>query len=319
MNFSWKSIFISLALLYFIKIIFSLINKKKINNKKRLPPSPPAFPIIGHLHLLKRPLHQALVHISEKYGPATFLRFGSHPVLIIASRTLAEQCFSTHDIAFANRVQLPSVIKYTIIGTSNYGPYWHNIRQVAVTEALSDERLLATSYIRDGEVKEMVRQLFRYWKASTANKGSYYFEKLELKRKLFEMSLNMKMMVIAGKKFYGDNVDDSDELKQFRNGVEQYLALSGASILEDFLPILQLTDVFGLMRKKRKLVKLIDEMSHKLLEINRRKVVLEEKTAISNLIKLQKEEPMRYTDQIIQDIIIVSLIHAYVIKKLGYL
>lgn len=193
------------------------------------------------------------------------------------------------------------------------------MRQVAITEALSAERLLSTSHVRDGEVKQMVHQLFRYWKASTANKGSYYFEKLELKRKLFEMSLNMTMMIIAGKRFYGDNVDDSDEMKRFRNGVEQFLAVSGASVLEDFLPILRLTDVFGLMRKKRRLVTLLDEMSEKLLRMHRRKGDQEGKTLISNLIKLQKEDPFRYTDQIIQDIIIVSPIHAYAIKKFGYL
>lgn len=309
MNFSWKNIILSVALLFFIKILLSQINKKN-NSNKRLPPSPPAFPIIGHLHLLKKPLHHALASISEKYGPATFLRFGSHPVLVIASRTLAEKCFTTHDIAFANRVHLPSVIKFTMIGISNYGSRWCNMRQIAITEALSAERLIATTHVRDREVREMVRRLFHYWKVSTANKGSYYFEKLELKRKLFEMSLNMKIMVIAGKRFYGDKVDDSDEMKRFRYGVEQFLALSGASILEDFMPILRLTDVFRLMRKKKRLMILLEEMSHKLLEMHRREGVGEETTMIFNLIKLQKEDPVRYTDEIIQDIIIVSSILA---------
>ncbi|KAF3325342.1 Cytochrome P450 71A16 [Carex littledalei] len=101
--FSFKTILLPVAILLFTKTLFSNINK---NSKKKLPPSPPALPFIGHLHLLKPPLHQALAGISKRYGPATFPRFGSCPTLVISSHTLAEQCFTTHDMAFANRPHL---------------------------------------------------------------------------------------------------------------------------------------------------------------------------------------------------------------------
>nr|CAD1819465.1 unnamed protein product [Ananas comosus var. bracteatus] len=97
---------LSIAVLLILIINFSFASAK--NNNKKLPPSPPSLPIIGHLHLVKRPLHHGLATISARYGPVLLLRFGSRRVLVVSSRAAAEQCFSTdNDVAFANRPGSP--------------------------------------------------------------------------------------------------------------------------------------------------------------------------------------------------------------------
>ena len=70
----------------------------------RLPPSPPAIPILSHLHLLlKQPIHRHLQTLSQKYGPIFSLRFGSRLLVIISSPSTVEECFTKSDIIFANR------------------------------------------------------------------------------------------------------------------------------------------------------------------------------------------------------------------------
>lgn len=99
-----------------IFLLFLLVLKKKLfeskaqeNNNKKLPPSPPSVPILGHLHLLKPQLFRSLHNLSKKYGPdcpVISLRFGSRLVTAVSSGSVAEECFTKHDIALANRPKL---------------------------------------------------------------------------------------------------------------------------------------------------------------------------------------------------------------------
>ncbi|KAJ4805843.1 Cytochrome P450 [Rhynchospora pubera] len=307
---AYQSIFLSLAVVLFIKMLLSHI---KLNNNKMLPPSPPALPLIGHLHLVKKPRHESLTRISKQYGPATFLKFGSRPVLVISSYSLVEQCFTTNDIAFADRANLPAVkqisFDYKHIGAANYGPHWRNVRQIAVTEVLSPQRLHASVDNRAGEVTDMVRQLFKSWNASAGSKGSSYFERVELKTRLFELSLNVIMTMIAGKRFCGDNLEDCEETKRFREGVEEFFSMGGTSNTEDFLPILKLFGMAKATKKLNRLAELNKEMTLKLIDEHRREGSQKKNTMIANLLERQMENPEKYNDYIIQ-ILIVSLLQA---------
>lgn len=72
----------STFLLVFLVLKLYLTKQTRYRN---LPPSPPSFPVIGHLHLLKEPVHRTLQHLSEKYGPILNLSFGNRGVLLISS------------------------------------------------------------------------------------------------------------------------------------------------------------------------------------------------------------------------------------------
>ncbi|KAF3333911.1 isoflavone 2'-hydroxylase-like protein [Carex littledalei] len=119
-------------------LLLKLFLAPKSKHISKLPPSPPSLPIIGHLHLLKKPLHHSLSQLSARYGPILYLRFGYRPTLVISSPQLAEQCFTTNDVAFANRPNFPSVKEvtnnHTTIIFSKYGPLWRNLRKVATVQ-----------------------------------------------------------------------------------------------------------------------------------------------------------------------------------------
>ncbi|XP_078165456.1 isoflavone 3'-hydroxylase-like [Carex rostrata] len=297
-----QAILVSIALLIaFVKFVLSYTNTRK------LPPSPPALPFIGHLYLFKRPLHQTLARISQRYGPITFLRFGSRPVYVISSPLLAEECFTTHDLALANRPQLLSAKQsdgnVIGIGNANYGPYWRSIRKIAAVELLSAQQLHGSSNVRAREIEDMARQLFNSWKTGCiGSKGKNGMKKLELKRSLYRLSLNVFMTMIAGKRFSGDNTKDMEETERFREVVEEVSALSGASNIEDFVPILRFLDLNRVIKKKAHLIKQQLEMIQKLIEEHRTNSVETKKTIIADLLELQKNDPDGYSDKIIRNI-----------------
>ena len=154
----------------------------------------------------------------------------------------------------------------------------------------------------------MARRLFKSWQnCCSGSKGSDGAKKLELKTNLFELSLNVLMTTIAGKRFYGDNIDDLEETKRFRETVEEHFALSGASNVEDFLPVLRFLDLNGVMKKKAHLSKQQVEMIGKLIEEHRTNSGDTKKTMIAHLLELQRKDPEGYNDHIIQSITLVCL------------
>ncbi|CAN1776218.1 Cytochrome P450 81Q32 [Linum perenne] len=211
--------------------------KNKLHN---LPPSPfPSLPIIGHLHLLRRPLHRSLSQISAQHGPLVLLQFGLRRVLLISSPALAQDCFTKNDVVFANRpwmaVGRRLAYNCTTLAWAPYGDHWRNLRRIASTHLLSSHRIQSLSEIRANEVKTLIRWL---------GKSSRGMEKVvDMKVSLFELTLNVMMSMIAGKRYYGDNVSDAEEARRFRGIQEETMRLAGETNLEDFLPWVRSKDL----------------------------------------------------------------------------
>nr|XP_009406660.1 PREDICTED: isoflavone 2'-hydroxylase-like [Musa acuminata subsp. malaccensis] len=301
--------------LVLILLLYLLFSAKKNNTKKNLPPSPPSLPFIGHLHLCRKPLHRCLARLTALHGPVLLLRFGGRPVLVVASPAAADECFTTHDITFANRPILPSR-KYllyknnTTLDFANYGPYWRHFRRVATVEVLSSHRLRSSSDARAHEVRSMARELLRACDAAADG-----LAKVELKTRLFQLAMNVLMRTIAGKRYSGEEGVVSEESKRFMVTVEEIFALSGASNVVDFIPLLRWVDYGGVRRKLMRLHRVRDEFLQQLIDELRTKggdesqttEAKEEKTTISDLLSLQKTDPENYSDQIIKSLISILL------------
>ncbi|CAI9115468.1 OLC1v1016373C1 [Oldenlandia corymbosa var. corymbosa] len=292
-----------------------MITKHFLGKIRNLPPTPILnFPVLGHLYLLKKPILRSLAHISDRYGPVLLLDFGSRPVLLISSPSAVEECLGKHDVNFANRPDLLAGkylgYDYTSIVWLPYGERWRNLRKISSLELLSSRRLQMLQGIRADEVRMMLR---RFYLASRANRS------VEANTVFFEMMLNVMMRMISGKRYYGEVVEE-EQVKRFREIMEETIRIAGASNLADFLPVLRRLKLDKLDSRLRALREMRDGFMQDLIEevkIKSHEMSTgddaknngreKQRNFIEVMLALQEEEPQLYTDEIIKSLMLALL------------
>ncbi|CAI9262154.1 unnamed protein product [Lactuca saligna] len=296
---NWCSIFLFSLFLYMISNHF-------LHMFHRLPPRPfLSLPIIGHLYLLKKPLHRTLAKISNKYGPVVFLEFGSRKVLVVSSPSAAEDCFTTNDLVFANRPKLLAGkhlgYNYTTLTWASYGHHWRNLRRIASIEILSNNRIHMFTNIRRDEVLSLMSTLHK----SSKNPG---FVVVEMKSCFFNVTLNTIMRMITGRRrLYSDNKGEPEAARKFQEMVEETFRLSGASNIGDFVPLAKWIGVNSIEKKMVKLNQKKDSSIQDMIEGHRRMRSHDSLTIIDVLLSLQETDPEYYTDEIIRGLILVMI------------
>ncbi|XP_062212476.1 cytochrome P450 81Q32-like [Phragmites australis] len=276
---------------------------------QQLPPSPPAVPFLGYLHLVKTPFHAALTSLAARHGPVFSMRMGSRRAVIVSSPECARECFTEHDVAFANRPRFASqqLISFdgAMLSTSSYGPYWRHLRRVATLQLLSAHRVGCMTGTISAEVRAMVRRMNR---AAAVTPGSA--ARIQLKRRLFELSLSVLMETIAQTKTSrteaNADTDMSPEAHEFKQIVDEIVPYLGTANRWDYLPMLRLFDVFGVRNKILAAVSRRDTFLRRLIDAERRRLddgsESENKSVIAVLLTLQKSEPEVYTDTMIMSL-----------------
>ncbi|XP_020547583.1 cytochrome P450 81E8-like isoform X2 [Sesamum indicum] len=301
----------------YIPLIFALyiFTQHFFHKLRNLPPAPFLnLPFIGHLYLIKKPLYRSLAKISGRYGPVVLLQFGSRRVLVVSSPSAAEECLTKNDVVFANRPHLLAGKhlgnNYTSLAWTSYGDHWRNLRKISSIEILSTNRLQMLHRIRVDEVKSTIRAL---------NRASEQRRVVDMKTVFFELTMNAVMRMIAGKRYYGENVDDVEEARLFREIVRDTFRL-GTSNMGDFLPVIRWLGVGGVEKALVELQRKREAFMQELVEGCKRRfksyggdggeVVAEgqTKTMIEMLLALQAKEPDYHTDALIRSLMLVLLI-----------
>ncbi|KAL2489263.1 Cytochrome [Forsythia ovata] len=189
---------------------------------------------------------------------------------------------------------------YTSLATTSYGDHWRIMRRISSMEILSTQRLQMLQSIRTDEVKAMIRRLYR---------ASETHQAVDMKIVFFELMMNVMMRMISGKSYYGENVEEIEEAKKFREIVIETFQLGGTSNMADFLPMLRWLGVGGVEKRLMVLQKKRDASMQELVEECRRRMRSsnggnldmggKNKTMIEVLLTLQEKEPEYYTDGII--------------------
>ncbi|VAI43180.1 unnamed protein product [Triticum turgidum subsp. durum] len=107
--------------------------------RQRLPPAPPGWPVIGHLHLLTDMPHHALAELAKTMrAPLLRLRLGSVPAVVISKPDLARAALTSNDAAMASRPHLLSG-QFLSFGCSDVtfapaGPYHRMARRSCLAD-----------------------------------------------------------------------------------------------------------------------------------------------------------------------------------------
>ncbi|XP_016564144.2 cytochrome P450 89A2 [Capsicum annuum] len=164
---SWFIIFITLCTSFLLKSLFNLMISRNSISKKKLPPGPYSFPVIGSLLWLGRSnvdLEPMLRDLKAKYGPIFTLTIGSRPTIFVASHSLAYQALVQQGVVFADR---PRAVPISAIVHSNqrnisfapYGPIWRLLRRNLTSEILHPSRVKSYSKARSWVLGILLQQL----------------------------------------------------------------------------------------------------------------------------------------------------------------
>ncbi|RLM87489.1 premnaspirodiene oxygenase-like [Panicum miliaceum] len=132
----------------------------------RLPPSPWALPVIGHIHHLAGGAlpHHAMRDLARRLGPLMLLRLGELPVLVASSADAARDIMRANDLAFATRPITPTA--KILLGEGSYGlvfaPYgdgWRQLRRICTMELFSARRVRSFRAVREEEIRRLLRSV----------------------------------------------------------------------------------------------------------------------------------------------------------------
>lgn len=164
---SWFIIVVTLCIGFLLKSLFNLTISPNSKPKKKLPPGPYSFPVIGSLLWAGRSfadLEPMLRDLKAKYGPLITLNIGSRSAIFVANHSLAYQALVQQGAVFSDR---PRAVPTSAVVSSNqrnissapYGPIWRLLRRNLTSEILHPSRIKSYSKARSWVLGILLQQL----------------------------------------------------------------------------------------------------------------------------------------------------------------
>uniref|UniRef100_A0A2N9IB27 Cytochrome P450 n=1 Tax=Fagus sylvatica TaxID=28930 RepID=A0A2N9IB27_FAGSY len=223
-------------------ILFShyLIKRSRVGLTKTAPIATGAWPLIGHLPLLggTQPPHITLGAMADKYGPIFTIKIGLHRALVVSSWEMAKECYTTNDLAVSSRSKLVAAkhmgYNFAMFGFAPHGPYWREMR------------------------------LYKLWTKKKNESGQIL---VELKQWFGDMSLNVILRMVAGKRYFGvGDVAHEKEARCCQKAVREFFRLLGLFVVSDAIPYLGWLDWGGHVKAMKRTAKELDNILGEWLE-----------------------------------------------------
>lgn len=264
------------ALAFFLVLHFissTQNNIPKTTNKKKSPPEAGGgWPIVGHLHLLGKLPHINLGSMVEKYGPIFTIRLGVKRAVVVSSWKLAKEMFTTYDVAVSSRPKFLAAsymgYDYAMFGFSPYGAYWRELRKLTNVELLSARRLELLKHVRVSEIDTSIRELYKIWTYNGKKDGCVA---IEMKQWFKDLSLNVVLRMVAGKRYFGAVDVDEKEARRCQKAMRDFFHLLGVFMVADAIPYLRWLDIGGYESKMKETGKEMDRLVGEWLKEHRNK------------------------------------------------
>ncbi|KAL6650988.1 hypothetical protein ACP70R_009913 [Stipagrostis hirtigluma subsp. patula] len=254
-----------LLLLPLVLTLVRFLGAKRARKRQQLadghlPPSPPALPVLGHLHLVGSLPHVSLANLAKKHGAADlmFLRLGSIPVIVVSSPRAAEAVLRTHDHVLASRPRplAVEIIMYgpSDVGYSPYGGYWRQARKLVTTHLLSARKVQSFRLARGEEVSVAMARVGEAAAAGAA---------VDVGELLGSFTNDMACRAVMGRSFRSEGWN-----KQFRELVVDTSPLIAGFNVEEFFPFLARFGVVNrvIRTKSEKMRRRWDELLDRLIQ-----------------------------------------------------
>ncbi|KAA3476422.1 cytochrome P450 CYP82D47-like [Gossypium australe] len=248
--------------------------KLKRSDGKAAPEAGGAWPIIGHLPLLGKPVaaHVTLGALADKLGPAFMIRLGVHPALVVSSREVAKEIFTTNDMAVSSRSKMAAAehmgYNYAMFGFSPYGQYWREMRKITMLEVLSNHRIDQLKKVFVSEIEGSIKDLYKFWVKEKDGESGLAF--VEMKKRFLDLTLNVILRTVAGKRYSGVGKEEQQVVSRYRKALRDFFYLSGIFVIGDAIPFLRKLDLGGYEKWMKKTAQELDDIAEGWLNDHRR-------------------------------------------------
>ncbi|KAL1318076.1 cytochrome P450 82A3 [Arachis hypogaea] len=247
-----------------ILLCFLLFHCSKVCPMKEPPLVAGALPILGHLLLFhgSQPLHITLGAMADKYGPLFTIKLGSTKIVVLSNSEMAKECFTKNDKAASSRPKLIAIenLSYNqaMFGFASYDLYWREMRKIVTSELLSNRRMELLRDVRVSEVQASTKELLGVWSTKKDESG---YVLVDIKQWFAELTFNMVLRMIAGKRFFGVMKSESEEKAQrCVKCVKDLLRLFGVITVGDAIPSLRWLDIGGHEKAMKEIAKELDKI-----------------------------------------------------------
>ncbi|KAH7848730.1 hypothetical protein Vadar_006918 [Vaccinium darrowii] len=162
------------------------------------------------------------------------------------------------------------------------------------------------NHLSPEEVRSLLKNLLR--------NSQNNFTKVEMKLRLSELAFNIVVRIVSGKRYFGAELEDSKEAREFRLIIRVIFYLSAASNSGDFVPFLRWIDFAKVEKKALRIQKKMDAFLQGLIDETQSedKQVSEQKggktnSMIDSMLGLQDSDPEYYSDEIIKGIVMTMI------------
>ncbi|XP_059496977.1 cytochrome P450 2C18-like [Stegostoma tigrinum] len=217
-----------LALLSVLLIVWFFRSKRP--QYGRLPPAPPALPIVGNMFQMniKAP-HKSLIKLNKQYGPVFTLWFGSTPVVVLCGFATLKEGLIERGYDFSGRYLVPILQKISAgygIGFSN-GERWKQLRRFSLST-------LKNFGMGKRSIEERIQEEAQFLVTAIRNKQEIPFNPDFLMR--CAVSNNICSIV------FGERFEYEDErfltLMERAEGISRALSKPGVQIYNNFPKIM---------------------------------------------------------------------------------
>uniref|UniRef100_A0ACD5VCE7 Uncharacterized protein n=1 Tax=Avena sativa TaxID=4498 RepID=A0ACD5VCE7_AVESA len=235
---SMAQLMASLLTVAVVTWILVMVALKRRDGRKRLPPSPWGLPVIGHLHLVRPPVHRTFHDMAARLGPLMLLRLGSTLCVVVSSAGVASELIRTHEGKISER-PLTAVARQFAYGSDGfafapYGAHWRFIKRLCMSELLGPKTVEQLRPIRRAALVSLLQNVL----STSAAKA----ERVDLTAALIRLANTSIIRMMAS------TVPESvtDEARALAKAVAE---LIGAFNVEDHVSVCRGWDLQGLNRR----------------------------------------------------------------------
>ncbi|KAK6244111.1 hypothetical protein QUC31_010520 [Theobroma cacao] len=250
-----------LFLIWFITalLVHSFIKRFLKPSRTRVPdpPSPPALPFVGHLHLVSSVLPKSFQALAGRYGPLMQIRLGASSCVVVSNATVAKEIFKTQELNFSSRPEFGSSEYFIYRGSrfvlAQYGDYWRFMKKLCMTRLLAVPQLDLFTDIRDQEKVKLVESVMKCCKEG---------KPCDLSSELTTLTNNTICRMAMSTRCSG-NDNDAAEIKEL---IRTCLQLSGKISVGDVLGPLKILDFSGNGQKLKAALLKYDRLADRIIK-----------------------------------------------------